>query len=309
MSSPASDTFAAIDLGSNSFHMVVARNGPNGLVTIDRLRDPVRLAQGLQPHGSLHPDAWARGIAALSRFARRLEGLSPEHVRAVGTNALRMASDADDFIAEAEATLGFTVDVVSGDEEAALVYCGVRQFLAENHEPIMVFDIGGSSTELAAGKAGEPEWSVSEQLGCVTLSETHFPDRRVSLDLIHSATAGAIEHLQRVRAELMRRSPARVLGTSGALGTLATLCESLGTAHGRVSRRGLDEVAAQLAELGEFDRFVRLGISPDRAEVVAASLCIAQGLLDICELDEVEVVDAAIREGVLARLVAENQGR
>ena len=165
---------AAVDLGSNSFHMVVARLQHGQLTIVDRLRDMVRIASGLDAHGRLRREARVRALESLHRFGERLRDMHAHQVRVVGTNTLRRARDAKPFLAAAEQALGHPVEIISGIEEARLIYVGVSHHVPDADGPMLVIDIGGGSTELIIGRGYEPRHLESLYIGCVDLSRRFF---------------------------------------------------------------------------------------------------------------------------------------
>ena len=174
------DVLAAVDLGSNSFHMIVARYAEGRLVVLDRLREMVRLGAGMEADGRLSREAMARALAALERFGQRLKDVQAEGVRVVGTNALRKARRKQGFLERARAALGHPIEIISGIEEARLIYSGVAHSLPTEPGRRLVVDIGGGSTELIIGEGYAPKFLESLYMGCVSMSEEHFPGGRVS---------------------------------------------------------------------------------------------------------------------------------
>ena len=174
MSDEAKEQLAALDLGSNSFHLVVARREQHALTVIDREREMVRLSAGLDEQDLLTEEASERALACLARFGERLRALKPDNVRVVGTNALRKAKNSRQFIARAEQVLGFSIEVISGVEEARLVYLGAAQTLQGDRGRRLVIDIGGGSTEIIVGDKSEPLYLESFSMGCVSSSERFF---------------------------------------------------------------------------------------------------------------------------------------
>src|SRR3984957_4055155 len=174
-----SDVIAAVDLGSNSFHMVVARYSLGQLVIIDRLRDMVRLAAGISEDGRLDKDVAARALACLQRFGQRLRDMHARNVRVVGTNALRIARRKQAFLERARQALGFPIEIVSGMEEARLIYSGVAHNLPNEPGRRMVIDLGGGSREIIIGALLEPLELESLQIGCVSLSQRYFAEGRL----------------------------------------------------------------------------------------------------------------------------------
>lgn len=171
---------AAIDLGSNSFRLQVARVVDNQLYMLDGLREAVRLAAGLDEDKLLDQAAQQRGLSCLQKFGERLRGLPPEAVRVVGTNSLRVAKNAPEFLKKAEAALGFPIEVIAGREEARLIYLGVAQGLPRTNERRMVMDIGGGSTEFIIGQGLQPAHLESLYMGCVSFSTRYFADGKIS---------------------------------------------------------------------------------------------------------------------------------
>ena len=170
------EIIAAVDLGSNSFHMIVGELRHGQLAILDRIRETVRLAEGLSPNGDLRDDARERAIACLSRFGERLRDMRAGNVRAAGTSTIRRAREDSTFMGEAEAALGHPIEIISGIEEARLIYKGVTHSLPPAEGLRLVMDIGGGSTELILGQASEPKALESLDMGCVSMTERFFAD-------------------------------------------------------------------------------------------------------------------------------------
>ena len=174
-SDDSTEVIAAVDLGSNSFHMKVARVADGQLAVIDRMRESVRLAAGLNERNKLRVKACQTALDTLGRFGQRLRDIPSNNVRAVGTNTLRRARNGDAFLAEAEAALGHPIEVISGREEARLIYLGVAHSTAPDAGRRLVVDIGGGSTELIIGEQFETLRTESLYMGCVGMSREFFP--------------------------------------------------------------------------------------------------------------------------------------
>ena len=174
------DMVAAVDLGSNSFHMIVAKPHEGGIDIIDRIRETVRLGDRFDPYGNVEQDAVERALACLDRFGQRLRHLPQGAVRAVGTNALRRARNAEKFIRLASEKLGHPIEIISGIEEARLIYLGVIHDLAPDNQQRLAIDIGGGSTELIVGEQFNPKYLRSLNTGCVSLTQKYFTDDRIS---------------------------------------------------------------------------------------------------------------------------------
>src|SRR4029077_21169957 len=197
---PVPDVLAAVDLGSNSFHMVVARHSHGQLVIIDRLREMVRLAAGVAENGRIDKDVAARAIACLERFGQRLRDMHADSVRVVGTNALRLAHRKQVFLERAREALGHPIEIISGMEEARLIYAGVAHSMPNETGKRLVVDIGGGSTELIIGEAVTPLELESLQMGCVSLSERFFRDGKISAKRMERARLAARMELEPVQA-------------------------------------------------------------------------------------------------------------
>src|SRR6267378_4809988 len=195
-----SPTIAAVDLGSNSFRLQVGRVVDDQVYPLDSLREPVRLAAGLTADKHLDDAAQARAIECLKRFGERLRGLPPGAVRAVGTNTLRVAKNAREFMPRFDAALGFPIEVVAGREEARLIYLGVAHSLPATPDKQLVVDIGGGSTEFIIGAGNQPHKLESLYMGCVSYSLRYFPDGKISKSNMHQAVLAARNELQVSRA-------------------------------------------------------------------------------------------------------------
>ena len=201
----APELLAAVDLGSNSFHLVVARHTHGQLVVVDRLREMVRLGSGIDAEGRLDREVAARALACLERFGQRLRDMHADKVRVVGTNALRQAHRKQSFLERARAALGHPIEIVSGMEEARLIYSGVAHTSPAADGRRLVVDIGGGSTELIVGEGLTPLRLASTDLGCVSLSERHFAGGKVSAETLPPAKCRSLSETQ-PRSVLARRS-------------------------------------------------------------------------------------------------------
>ena len=208
---------AAVDLGSNSFHMIVARLHHGQLSIIDRLKEMVRLAAGLREDGSLDPEAQEAALACLGRFGERLRDMHAESVRVVGTNTLRKARTRQPFIEAAEAALGHPVDIITGVEEARLIYAGVAQHSPKSDGRRLVVDIGGGSTELIIGTGNEPKHMESMSLGCVRITRVVFPDDRYTREQFEQAWMSIRLALSPIAAAYRRVGWNSAIGSSGTI--------------------------------------------------------------------------------------------
>src|ERR1700756_5874512 len=209
------DVLAAVDLGSNSFHMIVARYSHGQLVFIARLREMVRLASGVEENGRIDKEVAARALGCLQRFGQRLRDMHADSVRVVGTNALRVAHKKQAFLERAREALGHPIEIIAGMEEAGLTYSGVAHTMPSEPGKRLVVDIGGGSTELIIGEGLTPLELESLQMGCVALSERFFRDGKISAKRMAGARMAALLELERVKEAFRRRGWERCAGSSG----------------------------------------------------------------------------------------------
>lgn len=295
------NVFAAVDLGSNSFHLVVARLRRNELEIIDRLQEMVRIASGLDAGQRLTPETIERALACLSRFGQRLRGTPSTCVRAVGTSTLRRARNGKDFLVRAELALGSRIEIVSGREEARLIHLGVVHGLPENG-PHLVVDIGGGSTELIAGEGHEPRRMESLHMGCVGVSERHFGDGRITARRFEEALTAARLELEPVESQFHLRGRS-VYGSSGTIRAIGAVVREAGWAQETITRAALARLQAALLAAGSVRRLQLGGLDRERAPVFPGGVAILSAVFDSLGIEEMRVSDSALREGLLYDLV------
>ena len=292
------DVFAAVDLGSNSFHMVLARrDGPN-LVVVDRLREMVRLAAGLDERRHLRGDARERALACLRRFGQRLAGIPARNIRAVGTSALRQARDADAFIAAAEAALDHRIEIVSGMEEARLIYLGAAHSLAPSGRRLVI-DIGGGSTEFIVGEDLEPLHKASLHMGCVGHSQRFFADGRLTPEHFEQAELAARLEIEPIEQRFRALAWREAIGTSGTIKAVAAAVEAAGWSRDSITADGLRRLRAALIAAGGVDHIDIAGVKAERRPVFAGGVAILHAAFQALGINEMRVSPGALREGVL----------
>ncbi len=302
MSEPT--VIAAVDLGSNSFHMVVATLRHGQLTIIDRLREVVRLAEGLSANRGLAIAARARALDCLHRFGERLRDMHAESVRAAGTNALRRARRDYGFVEEAEAALGHPIEVISGIEEARLVYLGVAHSLPPYDGRRLVMDIGGGSTEIISGHGFESDELQSLSMGCVMVTESYFPDGRLTAERFQRARMMARLKLRPVKSYFRMNSDTQVIGTSGTIRATENIVRELGWLSPEGLRR--DDVERLIGLLIQHNGVGAQnipGLSARRAEVLPGGLAILAELFATLRFKHLRVSDGALREGLLYDLL------
>ena len=300
-------TLAAVDLGSNSFHMVVMRQSGAGLQVLDRIREPVRLASGLGPDKRLTPAVEARALQCLERFGQVLRGIPAAQVRVLGTNTLRRLGPAAPFIRAAERALGKPVEVISGVEEARLIYGGVVHALNGQDERRLVVDIGGGSTELIVGQGQRPELMESVHMGCVTWTQRYFADGKITARRLQRARLAAAAELDFLEARYRRAGWARGIGASGSVRSVWRVAAELGHGDDHLSAAGLEAVGEALAERGRIDKVAFEGLREDRQPVFIGSWCVLAGVFDALRLKRMDVSDRALREGIIYDLLGRLQ--
>lgn len=300
---PHKSPIAAIDLGSNSFHLTVAEPRHGQPKILDRLRESVRLAAGLDSQGRLAPAAVTRALACLERFGERVRHLPSGAVRTVGTNALRKARNADAFLGEAERLLNHPIDVISGIEEARLIYLGVSHGLAEDAGQRLVMDIGGGSTELIIGERYQPITMESLHMGCVSMTERFFPDGRIDAKRLRQATVAAAQEFEPIEEAFRARGWQSAIGASGTLMSIAATLQAQSGGEERITRAGLVRLREMVVELGQVSQLGRLGIREDRSLVFPGGLAIALAAFEELDIESMQVSDSALREGLLYDLM------
>jgi exopolyphosphatase/guanosine-5'-triphosphate,3'-diphosphate pyrophosphatase len=294
---------AAVDLGSNSFHMLVARESGGQLQVLDRLREAVRLAAGLDATGRLTADVQERALECLSRFGQRLQGIPAPRVRVVGTNTLRRLQDGGAFVTAAERVLGHEVEVISGVEEARLVYSGVIHGMGAAKPRRLVVDIGGGSTELIIGRLHEPRLMESTALGCVTHTQRFFAGGEVTRARMREARLAARVELEFVERRYRAAGWDVAVGASGTVRGAWRVMRGQGWTEDLITRDALERALELVVRTGRMDRFDFPGLREDRRPVFAGGLAVLAGVFDSLDLDVMETSDAALREGVVYDLL------
>ena len=297
------DTLAAVDLGSNSFRLEVARVAGDQLYPLDSLKETVRLAGGLTDDKLLDEATQARALECLQRFGERLRGLSPEAVRCVGTSALRVARNADTFIPKAELALGHPIEIVAGREEARLIYLGVAHSLQASPERRLVVDIGGGSTEFIIGHGLKPHERESLHMGCVNFTKRFFSDGSVDKATLKVAEMAARVEVERIAREFSRDNWQHAVGSSGTARALREILEQCGWSVRGITADGLAKLRSQLVKAGHVDALDLPGLSRDRVPVIAGGFAIMAGLFAELEIEQMDVAETAMREGILYDLL------
>ncbi len=300
----APEQIAAVDLGSNSFHMIIAQMHDSGIKLIDRLREQVRLAEGLDKKGRLTDDAQQRALDCLCRFGQRLSGLPPENLRIVGTNTLRSAKNADDFLERAEQVLGHPIEIISGIEEARLIYGGVAHSLAADTETNrFVIDIGGGSTELIIGRGFRPLLMESLYMGCITMTNRFFGDGRLTQGAFDQALLEAMLELEPKIEPYRKRGWSSAIGASGTALAINKLLATNGWSKDGITPAGMRKLMDAMIEAGTIESLKLEGLNRDRAQILPGGLVILLATLEALGIDRMGISDGALREGLLYDLI------
>ena len=300
---------AAIDLGSNSFHMVVARAMDGQIVIVDRMKEMVQLAAGLDDERRIRTDAQSRALVCLERFGQRVREMPPESVRVVGTNTLRVARDAQAFLERAEDALGQPIEIINGIEEARLIYLGVAHGLGASTDRRLVIDIGGGSTELVIGESFTPLDMESLYMGCVVMMNRHFPDGRISAKRFRRAEVTALQELERVQGRFRRLGWKAAIGASGTIRAVASVVANSGWSRQTITRDALRKLRAAIIDAEAVEKISLPGLSRSRVSVFPGGVAILSALFESLEIEELRVSDSALREGLLNDLLGRFQHR
>jgi len=303
------ETIAAVDLGSNSFHMIVAKVVDDNFQVIDRLREMVQLSAGLDKHKQLTHDAEERALACLKRFGQRLNSQPSGSVRAVGTSALRQIRDSREFLHQAETALGHPIEIIAGREEARLVYLGVANGLAADNKRRLIVDIGGGSTELTVGEGFTPHYMESIHMGCVNMAQRHFKDGIISEKKMQTAELdGALEMLP-IETSLRSAGWHQVVGTSGTIKAIrkAVIEEGWVGEDECITDKSLKSLRDRLIEIGTTSKINYSGVTPERRPVFPAGVAVLRAVFAALQITRMHISDCALREGLLNEMLGSNR--
>jgi len=300
------ELIAAVDLGSNSFRLQVGRVLDDQIYPLDSLKEPVRLASGLSSDKLLDAASQQRAIDALRRFGERLRGFQPDAVRAVATNALRVAKNAAEFLPQAEAALGFPIEIIGGREEARLIYIGAAHSLPLASHKRLVVDIGGGSTEFIIGKKVTPQLMESLYMGCVSYTLRFFPDGKVDKKRFRDAEVAAAREIETIANDYLRFGWREAIGSSGSARAIADLLELNdlnpdGVAG--ITRQGLETLRAMMIRAGSAEAMNLDGLRTDRLPVLPGGIAIMCAVFSGLGVEHMSYADGALRLGVLYDLL------
>jgi exopolyphosphatase/guanosine-5'-triphosphate,3'-diphosphate pyrophosphatase len=297
------EVIAAVDLGSNSFHMVVARHTHGQLTIMDRLRETVRLASGLDEHGRLSREVTERALVCLERFGQRLRDMNAETVRVVGTNTFRQARRKGAFLDRAREALGHPIEIIAGIEEARLIYLGVTHSSPSEPGNRLVIDIGGGSTEFIIGEGVHTKQLESLRMGCVTMSKQFFDDGEINEKRMKRARMAVRIELEPIVERYKATGWEQTLGSSGTIRSLADVARACGSADGSITLEALENAIEQALRAGHINRLRLPGLDEDRIPVFTGGLAILTEIIHSLDIRSMRAADGALREGLLYDLL------
>ncbi len=298
------ETVAAIDLGSNSFHMIVARLEESGTLSIiDRLRENVRLGGGLDDNGIIDQSTQNRALECLESFAQRIRDLPNTAVRIAGTNTLRVAKNSQAFVKKAEVILNHPIEIIGGREEARLIYLGVAHGLATKEGKRLVVDIGGGSTELIIGRGMEPKRRESLYTGCVSISKRFFSEGKITKKAMKAAELEAALTLFPQAADFKTGKWDEAIGCSGTIKAIANIVHQQDWCLDGISYKSLQKLRAAVIDAKHIDKLKLAGLSENRTSVIAGGLCVLLAIFKILKIEQMQVSEQSMREGLLYDLV------
>lgn len=302
-SSELPEHIAAIDLGSNSFHMVIASTAHGEIRTLDRLGEKVQLAAGLNSKGELSDKAQERALDCLRRFRERISQFDSSVIQIIATNALRVAKNRKAFIRAAEEIMNCPIEIVSGREEARLIYLGVAHTLSDDEGKRLVIDIGGGSTELIIGERFETVALESLHMGCVSYREYFFPKGKLSSDAFGLAITRASQELLNIKKQYRSLGWHSCVGSSGSIKAVLNVLELLGLAEEEITLSALKKLKSKLIKLGHIDKLTELGIKSERISIFVPGFCILYACFKVFDIKKMSYTNGALREGVLYDMV------
>lgn len=302
---PQSGCLAAIDLGSNSFHLIITQVDQGRIRPIHTQSERVQLGEAADS-GELTQAAIGRGLACLEQFKQLLDETAPHPIRVVGTHALRRAKNRRDFIDPAEALLGIPIEVLQGEEEARLIYTGVAHTLSDNQRHHLVIDVGGGSTEFILGSGAKPLHLESLPLGCVSYGETFFSGGEITAARFDAACHQATQEVSALYPRFSQNPWQETIGASGTLIALERIIVAAGWRSSGIDLASLSALRQKLLSFHRVGDIDLAGLSAHRKAVVAAGLAITQGLFEGLRLEAMSTSTSALREGVIHDLLAQS---
>ena len=291
--------YAVVDLGSNSFHLLILRLQDNQLILVNKVKQKVRLAAGLNKQLALNSESINTGLNCLKLFAKHLATIPVSNIRIVATATLRIATNREEFLNQANRILPINIELLSGEQEAEMIYKGVA-YTCHNHfdKKRLVIDIGGASTELIIGQSSTSHKAVSLNLGCVSFREQFFTDGQLTEQNFTNAINAASHIIRPISEDFITLGWQLVVGSSGTLQALAEIL-SYRQHPIKVTLTFLQEIQVELIKFKTIEAISFEGLRTDRTAVLASGLCILIALFNCLDIKELELSTGALREGLL----------
>ncbi len=301
----ADTTYAAIDLGSNSFHMAVASSTDSHLQMIDKLREPVRLGAGLDKKNNITSKTMKQALECLSMFGQRLKDVPPRQIRAVGTNTLRRARNSDEFNAAAVEMLGVPVEIIAGREEARLIYCGVTYGVRDDKKRLVI-DIGGGSTEFIAGNGINANVMESVNMGCVSANNLWFDNTKKTSKQFEKAIANAKREARAIVPQYLQHGWDLCIGSSGTIKATEKILQAYHPEDSGIRRDRLEALIEKICKKGPDILKDVSTIGDDRRVVILGGLSVLMAAFEILDIKHMQVSHSALREGVIIDLAGDS---
>jgi exopolyphosphatase/guanosine-5'-triphosphate,3'-diphosphate pyrophosphatase len=299
--------FAAIDLGSNSFHMIVGQHKAGQIIILDKLREMVRLASGLDEQKNITPEVMQKALDCLSRFGERIRHLHADVVRIVGTNTLRQARNSTEFMHRAEALLGHPIEIISGIEEARLIYTGVSHNVDIDNGKRLVVDIGGGSTEIIIGERFQPIMMESLYMGCVSMTKKFFASGSITRKKLDKARMYAMMELEPHIKAYKILGWHDAIGASGTARALRSIAVEEGLTDYGITDAALSSILDKLLQAGSIDDISLKGLKPERKPVILGGAIVLHAIFEAFDIKTMTVSNGALREGILYDLIGRDE--
>ncbi len=290
---------AAVDLGSNSFHMTVARVADGQLHVVDRLKEMVRIAAGLDENNNLHPETMQAAIDCLRRFGERLRDVPADGIHVVGTNTLRRARNSNEFVRQAREALGHDIEIISGIEEARLIYLGISHNVPLDNKQRLAIDIGGGSTEVIIGRGFTPLFMESLYVGCVGMSQQFFPDGRITEEAMHGCELAAMQEFEPLQYVYRKAGWDTAVGSSGTVSNVAEVLLNADPDSKGITLAGLRWLRDEIVAAKHVDKLDFAGLQTERAPVFPGGVAILLAAFEVLDIKRLEPAAGALREGIL----------